>query len=60
MFYGLESEVKVIFKFENEILYKVCLIGLWVNFKFFFFVCLFDSFVGSNIVIEIKFLKIFE
>lgn len=60
MFYGLEGELSVIFKYKEEILNKVCCFGLWVDFKLFFFICLLDSFVGKDIVIEIKYLKIFK
>ena len=62
MLYGLESEAKVIIKFKNKTLHKVCSTGLWVNPKFHFLACLCspDGLVGDNTVIEIKSLKIFE
>ena len=62
MLYGLESEAKVIIKFKNKTLHKVCSTGLWVNPKFPFLTCLCSPYglVGNNTVIEIKSLKIFE
>lgn len=60
MKYGLESEPKAIEKYEEQTNSKVHLSGLWVNPKFPFLACSPDGLVDSNVIIEIKSLKIFK
>lgn len=60
MWYGLESEFKVIEMYENIINLKVYFLGFWVNLNFLFFGCFLDGFVGNDIVVEIKVLKILK
>lgn len=60
MRYGFECELKVIMKYESVIGEKVYFVGFWVDYKFLFFGCFFDNFVGKDIVVEIKVLKIFK
>ena len=60
MLYGLNSEAKVILKYENDTGRKVCSSGFWVNPKFPFLGCSPDGLVGDDTVIKIKSLKIFK
>ncbi|KAJ7386066.1 hypothetical protein OS493_012400 [Desmophyllum pertusum] len=60
MKYGLKSEPKAIEKYEEQTNSKVHLSGLWVNPKFPFLACSPDGLVDSNVIIEIKSLKIFK